>query len=146
MLISSISFPDLISLLYGYPWKKGLGWKEAQRQGDCTNNFSIYTYTSQNINTGRCKCMWQIFTLASCKCNKNIYIHCNRISVIKVGRVNVNDLHLLWIYTPYIWLLTLTHTTLVQTNVGRCLLLWWTYGSGSRKYIISVLVLAAVLQ
>jgi len=72
MLISSISFPDLINFLtlWGYPWKKGLGWKEAQRQGDCTNNFNIYTYTSQNINIGPSKCMWQIFTLASCKCNK----------------------------------------------------------------------------
>jgi hypothetical protein len=28
------------------------GWKEAQRQGDFTDNFSIYTYTSQNIYTG----------------------------------------------------------------------------------------------
>jgi len=47
MLIFSILFPDLIkiSLLYGYPWKKGLRWKEAQRQADFTNNFSIYTYT-----------------------------------------------------------------------------------------------------
>jgi hypothetical protein len=55
-----------------------------------------------------------------------IYIHCNRISVsvIKFGHVNVNDLHLHQIYTPYIWLLTLTRKTLlVQTNVGRCLLL-----------------------
>jgi hypothetical protein len=34
-----------IFLLYGYPWKKGLGWKEAQRQGDFTSTFSIYTYT-----------------------------------------------------------------------------------------------------
>jgi hypothetical protein len=31
---------------------KGLGWKEAQRQGDFTNNFSIYTYMPQNIYTG----------------------------------------------------------------------------------------------
>jgi hypothetical protein len=31
---------------------KGLGWKEAQRQGDFTNNFSIYTYTPQNIYKG----------------------------------------------------------------------------------------------
>jgi hypothetical protein len=27
------------------PWKKGLGWMEAQREGDFTNNFSIYIYT-----------------------------------------------------------------------------------------------------
>jgi hypothetical protein len=59
-------------LLYGYPSKKGLRWNKVQRQGDFTNNFSIYTYTSQNIYTGPCKCMWQIFTLASCKC-KIIY-------------------------------------------------------------------------
>jgi hypothetical protein len=30
-------------------WVKGL----AQRQGDFTNNFSIYTYMFQNIYTGR---------------------------------------------------------------------------------------------
>jgi hypothetical protein len=36
---------------------------------------------------------------------KNIYIHYNKI--------NVSDLHLHWIYTLYIWLLTLTHTTLI---------------------------------
>jgi hypothetical protein len=53
MLIFNISFPGLIKnfLLYGYPWKKGLGWKEAQRQGDFTSNFSIYTYMPQNIYT-----------------------------------------------------------------------------------------------
>jgi hypothetical protein len=59
-----------ISLLYGYAWKKGLGWKEAQRQGDFTNNFSIYTYTSQNIYMGLCKCIWQIFSMALFKCLK----------------------------------------------------------------------------
>ncbi len=32
--------------------KKGLGWKEAQRQGDFVSNFSIYTYMPQNIYTG----------------------------------------------------------------------------------------------
>jgi hypothetical protein len=51
---------------------KGLGWKEAQRQGDFTNNFSIYTYTGFTChiytaidtymhNTGSnwcCKSMW----------------------------------------------------------------------------------------
>ncbi len=37
-----------IFLLYGYPWKKGSRWKEVQRQGDFTNNFSIYTYMPQN--------------------------------------------------------------------------------------------------
>jgi hypothetical protein len=54
MLIFSISFPDLIKISLLYPWKKGLGRKEAQRQGDFTNNFSIYTYTctQQNIYTG----------------------------------------------------------------------------------------------
>jgi hypothetical protein len=31
------------------------GWKEAQRQGDFTNNCSTYTYTPQNIYTGLCK-------------------------------------------------------------------------------------------
>ncbi len=41
----SISFPDLIKFPYfmDTPWKKSLGWKEAQREGDFTNNFNIYT-------------------------------------------------------------------------------------------------------
>jgi hypothetical protein len=47
---------------------KGLGWKEAQIHVDFTNNFSIYTYMPKNIYMGPCKCIWQIFTLASCKC------------------------------------------------------------------------------
>ncbi len=64
-----------ISLLYGYLWKKGLGWwNESQRQDDFTNNFSIYTYTLQNIYTRSCKCIWPIFTLASCKC-KILYLY-----------------------------------------------------------------------
>ncbi len=46
----------------------------------------------QNICTRLCKC----------KCKK-------------FGHVSVNDLHLHEIYTPYIWLLTLTRTTLVKT-------------------------------
>ncbi len=69
-----------ISLLYGYPWKNGLGWKEAQRQGDFTDNFSIYTYTPQNIHPGSCMCIWQICILASSKCKCRI-------------SVSVNDLH-----------------------------------------------------
>ncbi len=52
--------------------EEGFGWKEAQRQGDFTNNFSIYTYMPKNIYMGPLKCIWQIFTLASreCKCEK----------------------------------------------------------------------------
>jgi len=60
-----------ISLLYGYAWKKGLAWKEAQRQLQIV---LVFTLTHpQNIYKGPCKCIWQIFTLASWKCNKNIY-------------------------------------------------------------------------
>jgi hypothetical protein len=52
MLIFSISFPDLMKNSYFMDTpKKGLGWKEAQRQGDFISNFSIYTYTPQNIYT-----------------------------------------------------------------------------------------------
>jgi hypothetical protein len=104
-----------ISLLCGYPWKKGLGWKEAQRLGDVTNNFSIYiyTYTPQNIYMGPCKCIWQIFTLASCKCKKYIYtLQQDKCKCKKFECDSVNNLHLHWIYMPYIWLLTLTCTTL----------------------------------
>ncbi len=39
---------------------------------------------------------------------KNIYIPSNRISV------SVNDLHLYWIHTSYVWLLTLTRKTLIH--------------------------------
>jgi hypothetical protein len=46
-------------------------------------------------------------------CDK--YLHGPHVSVIKFGRVSANDLHLHWIYTPNIWLLTLTRTTLVTT-------------------------------
>jgi len=77
MLIFSISFPDLIKFHYfvDTPERRVWGWKEAQRLGDFTNNFSIYiyTHTPQNIYMGPRKCIWQIFTLASCKCKKNIY-------------------------------------------------------------------------
>jgi hypothetical protein len=38
------------------------------------------------------------------------------VSVIKFGCVSVNDLHLHWIYTLYIWLLTFIRTTLVWTT------------------------------
>jgi len=50
MLIFSISLPD--PYFMDTPERRVWGWKEAQRQGDFTNNFSIYTYTSQNIYTG----------------------------------------------------------------------------------------------
>ncbi len=97
MLSFSISYPDLIKFSHfmdtpsegfeGGVWR----WNEAQRQGDVMNNLSIYTYTSQNIYTRSCKCIWQIFTLASCKlCICQWYIR---------------------FYTPCIQLLTLTCTT-----------------------------------
>jgi hypothetical protein len=86
----------------------------------------VFTLTlPKTLTQGHVSVCDKYFTLASCKCIEK-YRHCNRISVsmIKFGRVIVNDLHLHWIYTPYIWLMTLTRTTLlVQTNVGRCLLL-----------------------
>jgi hypothetical protein len=69
MLIFSISFPDLIKFPYFmYTLEKRVWVKGTQSQGDFTNNFSIYTYTPQNIYTGPCKC-------------KRKYIHCNSISV-----------------------------------------------------------------
>jgi len=66
----SISFPDLINFLTLWiapstpspPHKKGLGWKEAQWQGDFTNNFSIYTYTLQNFTQAVCKCKKYTYT------------------------------------------------------------------------------------
>ncbi len=64
---------------------------------------SVFTLTHpKTFYTGLCKCMWHIFTLALCKCKT-------------FGRVSGNDLHLHYIYTLYIRLLTLTHTTLVWT-------------------------------
>jgi len=40
------------------------------------------------------------------------------------GHVSVNDLHLHWIYTLYIQLLTLTCTTLVWTNICLVYMEW----------------------
>jgi hypothetical protein len=108
MLIFSISFPDLT---LWYTWKKGLGWKEAQRQGDFTNNFSIYTYTPQNIYTGLCKCIWQMFKLALCRRKEHIYRlqqdKCKRKSFTLIG-----DLHA--VYTA---IDTYTHKTVLNQ--------WW---------------------
>jgi hypothetical protein len=94
-----------ISLFYGYPWKKGLGWKEAQRQGEFTNNYSVCIYTympSNHLHWLHVSVNIYIYTLQEdkCKCKK-------------IGHVTVNDLHLHWIYALYIWLLTRTCTTLV---------------------------------
>ncbi len=38
------------------PEPRVLGLKEAQRQGDFTDNFNIYTYTAQNIYTEGSAC------------------------------------------------------------------------------------------
>ncbi len=77
-----------ISSFYGYIERGVWGWKEAQRQGDKLQITLVYTftYTSENIYIGPCKCIWQIFTLASCKCKT-------------FGHVSVNDLHLHGIYS-----------------------------------------------
>jgi hypothetical protein len=77
-----------------------------------------FSLTHPKTFTGPCKCIWKIFTLALCKC-KNIYIHSNRISVSvkNLDMLSVNHLHLHGIYMPYIWLLTLTHTTLEGTSL-----------------------------
>jgi hypothetical protein len=55
--------------------KEGFGRKEAPRQGEFTNNYSIYiyTYTPTTIFTGLCKCIWQIFTLARVSVKKYKY-------------------------------------------------------------------------
>ncbi len=103
-----------ISLLYGYPWKKGLG---ERRPKDRVTLQIILLFTPtrlRNIYTGHVSVFdkylhWPrlsvkiIYTLQQdkCKCKK-------------IGCVSVNDLHLHWICTPYIWLLTLTRTTLVD--------------------------------
>jgi len=85
-----------ISTLYGYPPKKGLGWKEAQREGDFTNIFCIYTYTPQNNYMGPCKCIWQIFTRP---CVSVIYIYTlqqDKCKCKKFGHVSANDLHIIY--------------------------------------------------
>ncbi len=103
-----------ICLLWWIPQKKGFGWKEAQRQGDFTINFSIYTYTPQNIFTGPCKCISPIFTLASGEC-KNIYtLQQDKCKCKFFWSVSVNhkcftltlDLH-----TVYMAIDTYTHNT-----------------------------------
>jgi hypothetical protein len=80
-----------------------------------------FTFTPTHPQTfyrglGLCECIWQIFKLALCKCKKYIYtLQQDKRKCEKFGRVN--DLHLHWIYTPYIWLLTLTGITLVLTLI-----------------------------
>jgi hypothetical protein len=65
------------------------------------NDLSIHIYMSQNIYTGPCKCIWQIFTLALCKCEK-------------FEHLGVNDLHLHEIYTLYIYITI--HTYMHNTD------------------------------
>jgi hypothetical protein len=64
--------------------------------------YNIYTYTPQNIYMRLCKCISQIFTLASCKYKK---FRC----------VSVNDLRFQEIYTSCIYksidTYTYTHNT-----------------------------------
>jgi hypothetical protein len=60
--------------------KKGFWWKEAQRQR--VQVILVFTLSHPKHLHRECKCIWHIFTLASCKC-KIKYIHCNRISVNK---------------------------------------------------------------
>jgi hypothetical protein len=50
----------------------------------------------------------------------------------KIECVTVNDLHLHEVYTPYIWLLTLTCTSLVETRLMACynkccVCMWFRY-------------------
>jgi hypothetical protein len=56
------------------PQKKGLGWKEGQRQGDFTNNFSNYTYMPQNIYMGHVS-VKKIYTLQQDKCKWKKFGH-----------------------------------------------------------------------
>jgi hypothetical protein len=105
--------------------KKGLEWKEAQRQGDFTNNFNIYTYTSQNIYTGCVSVCDKFLHWPPVSVRKNIYtLQQDKCKCKKLGHVSVNDLHLRWIYTPYIRLWTLRSTTLVSTLKGTVLGIW----------------------
>ncbi len=101
-----------ISLLYGYPWKKGLWWKEAQRQGEFTNNLSIFIYMPQTIYTRLCKCIRQTFTLALCKCKKKISLQQDKWKCKKFGCASVKSFTLT---LDLCFVSTLTCRTLVQT-------------------------------
>ncbi len=71
----------------------------------------------QNMYTGPCKCIWQIFAVVLCKCKCKIYLYTqqqDKCECKMFEHINVNDL--LEIYTPYILLLALIHTSLVTTN------------------------------
>jgi hypothetical protein len=61
--------------------------------------------------------MWQIFTLASCKCEKKKTLQHDKCKCKTFGHVSVNDLHLQWIYMSYILLLIFTCTTLVYLTL-----------------------------
>jgi hypothetical protein len=71
----------------------------------------VFTLTCpKTFKGGSHKCIWQKFTLASCKC-KNIYIYTqkqDKCKCKKFGRVSVNDLHLHWVCTGY-WHLHAQH-------------------------------------
>jgi len=68
---------------------------------------------------------------------KEINIYYNKISVnvINFGCVSVNDLHLHKMYTPYIWLLTFTCTTLLYFSVG-----WFSIGDLEFKLVLSMVL------
>jgi len=109
MLIFSISFPRLINFITLWiPLKEGLRWKEAQRQGDFTDNFNIYTYTSQNIYTGCVSVCDKYLHWPRVSVRKKIYtLQQDKCKCKKFGHLSVNDLHLHWIYRSYVRLLRL---------------------------------------
>jgi hypothetical protein len=120
MLIFSISFPDLIKFPYLWiPLKEGFGVKGGPKTRVTLQIILVFTLT---------------FTCTSCVSVFDKYLHWPSISVNiyiytlqqdkckckKFGHVGVNDLHLHWIYTPYIQLLTFTHTTMLWSRYKLC--------------------------
>jgi hypothetical protein len=69
MLSFSISYPDLITFLYfTNTIEKGVWGERRPKDRVIVLKTLVYTLTHpHNIYTGPCKCIWQIFTLASWK-------------------------------------------------------------------------------
>jgi hypothetical protein len=131
MLIFSISFPDLINFLTWWihlhrrVWVKG-GSKTLQI-------ILVFTFTGSRVSVCDKYLHWPrvsvkiyIYTLRQDKCK------CKKIWCVS------DDLHLHWIYTPYIWLLTLTHTTLLFSYIPTYVLTTMVrYGTGIQQRIVS---------
>jgi hypothetical protein len=99
-----------IFLLYGYPWKRV--WGERRPKDRVTLQIIlVFTLTCPKTLTQPCVSVFDKNLHWPCVSGKYIYT----LQQVKCKCKKLRHLHLYRIYTPYIWLLTLTRTTLVET-------------------------------